>query len=632
MEAEEELLNKIIERLPKLRNHINTSFIESLINRLSKTKDPEMQKFLVLDIFKEYEKIELNFPNLDDNYPNINFNEGIEIGDLVYKDQVIGRFSLSFEDLNRNTLIIGSTGHGKTSLILNILHNLEKTKVNYFVFDMKKDYEVLGLSDNSVYISSKTLKINPLEPPLNMSYKEWAVHFADIFSDSFALLIGSRDYLLENLVDFFSKWEKDFPPSLSDLSKYLEDYGRRTDYFKVIRGRLRSLSISLEVFDCNNGISFEKLAGKNIIISMEDFGTAESHFIVSFILSYFYYSAIKRKKNNALSTLFVIDDAHSILDANQERDYAKGIPVLHSIISKIREFGFGFIFSDQQISSIISSAIQNTNTKFIGKVNLLQDLPKVLPAEYNLASEIGKLNKGEFIVLTESVNPFCLLRTDKLSLNNNIDEAFLNLKAELDKGLLVYFKEDKKETIDFVLLKEIGENPFLNLTGHYSNLSTIMSREEFNSIKNRLIKEGILSEIQLSMWDQKIHKFLFISKDKTDELGLRDLNSFDVDSFFKLLIKNFVIKHLKAKNINYQVEESGFLIRGLVKVYIFIEQNIQNLLKILETSFDKVVFIVKDSLTKEDILSELIKQSNAASIINIKSLNIMHFSDFKDMF
>ena len=198
----EETVEGMLEKLRFLREITDTSKIDSLILRLSKTKEPEMQAFLLSKITSEFKRLEEAFPISDSSFPLVKRKEeGLEIGNLIYKDQNIGRFSLSIEDLNRNMLIVGSTGHGKTSLIYNILRKASEKGIKYLVFDMKKDYNALGLKKDTVYIDASKLRINPLEAPMNTNEKEWAVHFADIFSDSFSLLIGSRDYLLENTIN-----------------------------------------------------------------------------------------------------------------------------------------------------------------------------------------------------------------------------------------------------------------------------------------------------------------------------------------------------------------------------------------------------------------------------------------------
>ena len=632
METEEELLTKLNEKLAILRGLTDTSFLEKLVTRLGKTKDKEVQGFLLSKIRLEYQRLEANFPAIDPSFPVIKSKEGIlNVGEILYNGQVISRFSLSLEDINRNMLIIGSTGHGKTSFIYKILSEADKQGLKYLVFDLKKDYAALALSENTIYIDFNDLRVNPLEPPEGMTDKEWAVHFADIFSDSFSLLIGSRDYLLEHTVGLFSTWNKDYPPSLQDLLSYIIIKGKRNDYFKVLEGRLKSLVSSSSLFDCNYGISFHNLKDKNIILGIENFGISEQHFLVSFTLSLFYYANLGRNENKNFKRLIVIDDAHSILDVNQEKDYAKGIPVLHSIIAKIRELGFGFIFSDQQVSSIISSAIQNTNTKFIGRVNLLSDIYKLFPPDYKITEEIAKLNKGEFILLNEAVIPSCVFRADNYNPDKNVNPSLLELKRSFDKKFLQFFKADEMPFNAQEFIKEVSSNPFFNLTMHKSQLSGIMAQEEFNGIKKEFMERGILSEIELLMQNGKTYKFLFLNKDNIKKLNINAINlrTFDRPSFLKYILKNLIGNYLRSKNITYEDDENGFLIKGLMKIYIFLDQNTANLVRILETSFDKVIFVTQDSVDEGDVLSDIIKHGNMNSTLNIKNLKVVHFSEFR---
>ena len=627
----EETLQWMVEKLRFLREITDTRNIESLIARLSKTKDLEMQTFLLSKITGEFQKLQAVFPVSDPLFPLVKRKEeGIEVGNLIYKDQNIGRFSLSIEDLNRNILIVGSTGHGKTSLIYNIIRKASETGIKYLVFDMKKDYMALGLKKDTIYINAEDFKINPLEAPVNTKEKEWAVHFADLFSDSFSLLIGSRDYLLENTINLFSSWERDYPPRLSDLLIYITLNGKKNDYFKVIEGRLKSLISSNSMFDCNLGMSFENMKDKNIVLGIENVGTAEQYFLVSFILSSFYYSNLGLNSNNKFKRLIVIDDAHTVLDVNKERDYAKGIPVLHSIIAKIRELGFGFIFSDQQISSILSSAIQNTNTKFIGRINLYSDLYKVLPGNSEVTTDyISKLNKSQFLVFNEAINPFCLFEADKLTIDKTADSSLFALKREMEKGFYSSFKADSKSVKEEEFLNEINSNYFLNLTLHIQNLSEIMDKEEFDSIKNRLLKSKVISQVSLDFPNGKTSKFLFITKYFNENLKTKNINPLTEEEFFRRLFKYLVLNQLKTSKINFEEYEEGFLIKGLLKKYILVNYSIESLKRILETKFDSVIFLVKDNLSEQDVLAELIRESDQKQLLNMKALKIVHYKDFK---
>lgn len=627
----EEVLQEIVEKLRFLKEFTDVKNIENFIARLNKTKDPEMQAFLLSKITSEFQRLEAMFPVSDPSFPAIKIKEGgLEIGDLIYKGQKIGRFSLSVEDLNRNVLIIGSTGHGKTSLIHSILQKAAKKGINYLVFDMKKDYKTLSLDKDSVYIDTEDLKINPLEAPINTKEADWAVHFADIFSDSFSLLIGSRDYLLENTINLFSSWEKSYPPRFSDLLVYMTLNGKKNDYFKVIEGRLKSLISSSQLFDCNIGISFENMKDKNIIIGLENVGLAEQYFIVSFILSSFYYSNLGLNRDNKFKRLIVIDDAHSILDANKEKDYAKGIPILHSIIAKIREMGFGFIFSDQQISSVLSSAIQNTNTKFIGKVNLYSDLYRIQPGNSDITDSISRLNKSEFLVFNESIHPFCLFIADKTTIDGFVDSSIFAVKKEMNRSFLNFFKADNPSVKEEAFLHEISANYFLNLTLHMQNLSNIMNKEEFDSIKIRFLNSKVISQASLDFPSGKTSKFLFINKNSTENLDqIKDLNHLTEKEFFKSLFKYLVVNQLKSSKVNFEEYDDGLLIKGLLKKYILVDYNIESLKRILETKFDSVVFLVKDNSLEQDVLAELIRESDERHLLNIKALKIVHYKDFK---
>ncbi|MCW1295818.1 MAG: DUF87 domain-containing protein [Candidatus Parvarchaeota archaeon] len=627
----EETIEGMVEKLRFLREITDTSKIDNLILRLSKTKEPEMQAFLLSKITSEFQRLEEMFPVSDPSFPLIKRREaGIEIGNLIYKDQNIGRFSLSTEDLNRNMLIVGSTGHGKTSLIYNILRKASEKGIKYLVFDMKKDYKALGLKEDTVYIDASELRINPLEAPMNTNEKEWAVHFADIFSDSFSLLIGSRDYLLENTINLFSSWNSNYPPRLSDLLLYITLNGKKNDYFKVIEGRLKSLISSSSMFDCNLGISFDNLKEKNIVIGIENVGTVEQYFLVSFILSSFYYSNLGLNVNNQFKRLVVIDDAHTILDVNREKDYAKGIPVIHSIIAKIRELGFGFIFSDQQLSSVLSSAIQNTNTKFIGRINLYSDLYKILPVNSDITMDyISKLKKSQFLVFNENISPFCLFEADKIAIDKAIDPSLFAVKREVDEEFYSFFKADNMSVKEEAFLNEVNTNYFLNLTLHIQNLSKIMDKEEFDSIKNKLLKSKTISQVSLDFPSGKTSKFLFINKDNSEKIKIRDFNPLTEEEFFNNLFKYLVSSQLKASKVNFEEYEEGFLIKGLLKKYILVDYNIKSLKRILETKFDSVIFLVKDDLSEQDVLAELIRESDEKSLLNIKALKIVHYKDFK---
>ena len=150
----------------------------------------------------------------------------------------------------------------------------------------------------------------------------------------------------------------------------------------------------------------------------------------------------------------------------------------------------------------------------------------------------------------------------------------------------------------------------------------------FDEDRRKLTKEKIISEIKIAIDAEVSYKFLFIIKNYKD--ASNKLISYNEKEFFTILMKKLVSAHLKLNNINYQEENNGFLINGLIKTYILVNQSIEDLLRIMETSFDNILFLSNDRIKQDDVLAEVIKKGKETTLINIKSLKILHFADLKN--
>ena len=83
-----------------------------------------------------------------------------------------------------------------------------------------------------------------------------------------------------------------------------------------------------------------------------------------------------------------------------------------------------------------------------------------------------------------------------------------------------------------------------------------------------------------------------------------------------IAVKNRIRRNKAFKSAldNFEEYEEGFLIRGLLKKYILVNYSIESLKRILETKFDSVIFLVKDDLSEQDVLAELIRESDEKSL------------------
>ncbi|MGC8516877.1 MAG: ATP-binding protein [Candidatus Acidifodinimicrobium sp.] len=624
-------IGRVLEILEQYEGVIDRSEFTPLIERYLRTKDTEMRSFLLSRLIEMLERATsealLNtVPNAEEDHkPRGEF----VIGEVINKHGKIEPFTLSREDLNRNVLIIASVGHGKTSLIKRILKSLFLTNIKYIVFDIKKDYVSFGAEEDSFYLDSSSFRINVLAPPSGVSETEWAMHVADVFSHSFSLLVGSRDFLLESIINLYKSWKKDYPPSLSDLARYIES-GGRNEYARVVLGRIKAVLASTSIFDCNIGLDLSKMERYNLFFGIDRLGMAEQSFLASFVILYLYHLNMNdASKRGALHRVIVIDDAHTILDINKERDQAMGVPLLHTLISKMRELGVGFIFADQQISSLLSSAIQNSNTKFIGSMNLMKDLSVVFDyAGVNDAFKlISKLKIGEFLVLSQDYSPYGVMRAYKADEDKSIglDEVNEKIRRNMDK--FSFMKVDKKVDLADLMIHEVIANPFKNLSVHRDNLN--ISKEDFDSTKSALLKSGLLYEVCVKLDEHREAKFLYPNKERAGELHVDEESKGKImnrSKFVNQLLKKISESKLKEQGINFESDEVGILLHGL-KTYIVFMHKPEEVLRLMETPFRRIINVLEDSIDETDAMVELIKVGRGA---DISPLRFCHAKDLVD--
>ncbi len=628
---EESFMALALDSIRRYDRLTDISAMKKLLERYTLTRDENTRRFIRSRVINILFGLRQRFPGqelVEVAADFVDSTEGIEIGDLALGGNSNVRLKLKKDDFNKNILVIGSVGHGKTSLIFNMLKRLHETGTNFIVFDSKRDYPSLALCDDTMYLNRENLRLNPLDPPEGVPFEEWAVHFADLFSHSFSLLIGSRDFLLDSLLKFYRRAGIE-RPSLQDYLRYLESCTERNDYVKVVRGRISALLSSSKVFSSNKGLDLSALDAYSLVISIERLGIAEQSFIVSFFLYYYFFMNLgSPSRRGKLNKVIAIDDAHRILDVNKERDSAMGLPLLHSMIAKMRELGIGFIFSDQQLSSVLSSAIQNTNTKFIGRINLLSDLHMIFGKNYSAQTEsaVTSLKPKEFLMISDRVMPYGILRADEVIIDKDIDEATL-LAANMRFGSIASVNEQEDNLLEKKFLSELSKEPFVNISLHSKNLSSFLSVEEFDSVRRKLADEGIIGEFKLTISKGKQSKFLYIKKSaKLEEYGA-DYKSFGYNEFAKDVLRSLVIKKLKASGSNFEEDDCGVLVRDKM-TYIFFMDDGSGIARITESPFKSVINVIDDDTDPSSVTLNVMRYSEKGANINFSIIKICRFCEF----
>ena len=614
-------LSQIVEEMNLYNGKADLSKLRSLVDRYAKTYDRQMGEFILSQIQKEL--FDLKRRAL------ISVNQGTTAIRSEDADMRIGKignsdFFLSSKDFNRNILITGSVGHGKTTLVAAMLRELIKKNINFLVFDIKRDYWSLALNKDTFCVDVRKIKINPLEAPPNVDLKEWAVHVADFFAHSFSLLIGSRDFLLLSLLSLYSQWKHEYSPSLSDLSKFIELQVKPNEYSTVVLNRLRALTSSNSFLDCNHGLLLDKFADKNLILGIDKLGLAEQKFVASYFLSFLYFLNMNSNHRNKLQKVVVIDDAHSLLDVNQEMSKEMGIPLLHTIIAKAREFGIGFVFADQQVSSLLSTAIENTNTKFIGRTNLVNELGSIIDSSalQEAQDKIRSLGVGEFLVVSPSVSSLEVMKADNVVLDKGIDQSILEMKNLQHKELFSFIRYSDSEERTAIFIKELLDNPFANISQHIKNLSGSINRDGFLLFRNELFHDDLIYEVKIKLDENREAKFLYVNEDKKERVmkllygdpkpieNNREFRQMPKvlsrSEFMSLLLRKLAKTVLRRNNLRFDEDENGLLIRDK-RVYIVFMHDLLSLAKLLETPFSKVIDVVPDNVNDAEIIVDLLK-------------------------
>ncbi len=615
--------------IAKFEKVTDISRLKSIFDRYLKTSNLKMKIFLANRMAREIHKLELRFPIVPTSPSSNNIiSDVIEtkefiVGDLILSDGAAVRYGLSREDLNRGILVSGSTGHGKTSLVMNIMNKISMSGVKYTIFDMKRDYLTLASDENTIYLDDTLLRVNPFEAPSGVSDLEWLRHFSDIFSNSFSLMIGSRDFLLENLLKFSNEVKASESRNLRSFLKFLEQNAIRNEYYKVTTGRIRSLLSSCGVFDCASGISFSRLDNYNLILGIDRLGIPEQNFLVSFVLSYLYYLNInKGEKRGSLHRLVVIDDAHTILDANKDKDYAMGIPILHSIISKIRELGIGFLFSDQQVSSLMSSVIQNTNIKFIGRSNSVKELEMIFSSRSasDLSGVALNLGKGEFLLLSQDVSPYAMFKADRINIAKVYGEDIIEVNKFIHADLLDYKKiTETDDGID--LLNAVAKAQGSELSDIYKSLTDRYTYAILDSQYSALVKNGSIGELRVRVDNNRAARFPYLKK------GASPSSKTD---FERSVLKNLVKSTLSNFGLQYEEDDAGILVHGLDKIYVAVSPNSTDLKRLLETRFSRVIAVFGDYTNKENVIAGLIGAAGKMAVVNLNILKVFSFLEFKN--
>lgn len=423
------------------------------------------------------------------------------IGDVSYPSIPPYAFRVGRNELLRHIFILGPTGTGKSTLLLNLLVQVQAADVPFMVFDFKRNYRTLlatpahdSLIVFTVGRATAPLQLNALQPPSGVEFEEWAAALADIISTSYLLMQGARNVLKEALLQ--ARARNGDAATLAHAHALLQAELDATKAGSRRYGWLESSTRSLEELTKGSfghalntsAQTISDLLTRAVVFELQGFGDDQKRF---FCL-YFLQAILLLRKNASsprerLQHVLVFDEGHNVFP--RERQGEVSVPA--RLAREVREYGEAIIAATQQ-ADVSESLIANSGFKFILRCDyprdvtfasqLLQIKPEWLP-KLPLGTGIARLPVRFY-------SPFLFTFGVQPIKNTTIPDAVVHEQwARHFTAAPEQPTEISASEREMQLLRDVAEHPISTITARYERLG--WNYKTGNIVKDGVIEKGL---------------------------------------------------------------------------------------------------------------------------------------------
>lgn len=380
-------------------------------------------------------------------------------------------FDISLDALAKHAVVIGVTGSGKTTTVMNLIDRIVQAHKPFLVIEpAKTEYRSLYSAlpaDMPLHVytlGNETVapfRLNPFEfetdeEPGNASLLTHIDFLKAVFNAAFPLYAPMPQVLEEALHEVYedkgwdltyginrrlSDWSTrhKYPifPTLTDLFYKVEEVTNRLGYHKevesnvkaALKSRIGSLRIGSKglMLDTPRGVPMQDLLSCPTILELESIGNDdEKTFLMGLFLARLYeYRRLQFSSGTlpkGLQHLIVFEEAHRLLkntsvdvSADSSNPRAQAIEVFTNMLSEVRAYGQGVLVAEQIPSKLAPDVLKNTNLKIVHRL-IAQDDRKSIGQTMNLTEEqelhLGTLTPGLAAVYAEGADHAYLLRLE----------------------------------------------------------------------------------------------------------------------------------------------------------------------------------------------------------------------------
>lgn len=467
---------------------------------------------------------------LDAPPPNVIGNGEFTLGYAAYPTLPPYPFRVKRNELLRHLFILGPTGTGKSTLLLNLLTQVQAAHVPFMIFDFKRNYRCLlrapGNEKLAVFTVGREhapLHVNALEPPRGVDFGEWADALTDIISTAYLLLQGARNVLKEALLQARERHGES--ATLGHAHQILQATLDATKPGSRRYGWLESSARSLEELSKGSfGRAINTPAGpvhellqRAVIFELHGFGDDQKRF---FCLYFLQVILLVRKNATAqreeLQHVLVFDEAHNVFQ--RERPGEISLPA--RLAREVREYGEAIIAATQQ-ADVSESLIANSGLKLILRCDypkdvqfasqLLQIKPEWLP-KLPLGTGIARLPVRYY-------QPFAFTFEEQPLKNQLVSDAMVHAQYERQQFPPASLAAEPTPVMtdrECALLADVAAQPISTITARYERLG-------WNYKTGNAIKDAVITK-RLATFDPVITptgqvKILSLTTDGIDALA-----------------------------------------------------------------------------------------------------------------
>lgn len=331
----------------------------------------------------------------------MNHSDDVLLGSVLNCETIEedNRITLSLSELNRHTMIVGSTRSGKTNSVKLIISDVLKHKKPILIFDPKTDensyidikngnFKIYGDSSikNREY-NTNSLKINFFKyDKTKYAYTE---ERADIYNQIealrpiFCLMWSSagganisetwpifRKALFKCYIEAEKNDKFPTPIYLREVFEWMVNKGEfgYSEYIfnclSYVRSRIDDLLI-IPYFD-EEGMDLKEIFESNCIINLKDYSEKDQILITGYLLNELQDYLINKpgeKYTGNLEYLTIFEEAHKIFKCSKNSSLDESVEKIAEKVTTMASLGEGFVYVDQSPSLLHQYIQNNTNNK-----------------------------------------------------------------------------------------------------------------------------------------------------------------------------------------------------------------------------------------------------------------------------